>query len=148
MSNRITEALQAYEHARRVKEDAEAVYEASKKDLERLKMEAYDAMLEEDLPSVEFDGYTYAVSLKTKYSFRNAEELFEELGAEKNKFDVLRENGLDWLIKETVDPRTLNSAITEMADSEDGIPEELSAIIRGYDVKDLSRRKAARKGAR
>ena len=59
-----------------------------------------------------------------------------------DKFAVLRENGFDFLIKETVDPRTLNSTMKEQANTEEGIPDEVMEILSTFDVIGINRRKA------
>ena len=54
---------------------------------------------------------------------------------------TLREQGLGDLIKETVDSRTLNKTINTMVEEEDGISEELEAVLTNYDTYDIRRSK-------
>ncbi len=58
-------------------------------------------------------------------------------------FDVLREQGFGHLITERVDPRTLDSAMNNLAAENDGeLPEEMAEVLSVYSELKVSKRKA------
>ena len=57
--------------------------------------------------------------------------------------DVLREQGFGHLITERVDPRTLDSAMNNLAAENDGeLPEEMAEVLSVYSELKVSKRKA------
>ena len=105
---------------------------------EQLEYEICQMMVDEEKPNTVVDGFTYSLQQKTMYS-KKSEEALAEAGIDF--FDVLREQGLGDLIVEKVDPRTLNSSVSAMA--EDGeLPEELAECLNIYEKLALSKRKA------
>lgn len=105
---------------------------------EQLEYEICQMMVDEEKPNTVVDGFTYSLQQKTMYS-KKSEEALAEAGIDF--FDVLREQGLGDLIVEKVDPRTLNSSVTALA--EDGeLPEELAECLNIYEKLALSKRKA------
>ena len=78
-----------------------------------------------------------------KYSKRGDAQLMEK---GLDFFEVLREQGLGDLIKETVNPRSLQSAMKEIADENDGeLPPELDEVVSSYEMTDIARRKSTNK---
>ena len=56
--------------------------------------------------------------------------------------EALRENGLGDIIRETVNAQTLQGAMSNLAEENDGeLPEEFRTLIRVYEFYDVSRRK-------
>lgn len=105
---------------------------------EQLEYEICQMMVDEEKPNTVVDGFTYTLQQKTMYS-KKSEEALAEAGIDF--FDVLREQGLGDLIVEKVDPRTLNSSVSALA--EDGeLPEELAECLNIYEKLALSKRKA------
>ena len=52
----------------------------------------------------------------------------------------------DTLDKETVNPRSLQSAMKEIADENDGeLPPELDEVVSSYEMTDIARRKSTNK---
>lgn len=105
---------------------------------ERLEQEICQMMVDEEKPSTVVDGFTYSLQQKTMYS-KKSEEALAEAGIVF--FDVLREQGLGDIIVERVDPRTLQSSVSAMAE-EDELPEELAECLNIYEKLTLSKRKA------
>lgn len=105
---------------------------------EQLEQEICQMMVDEEKPSTVVDGFTYSLQQKTMYS-KKSEEALAEAGI--SFFDVLREQGLGDLIVERVDPRTLQSSVSAMAE-EDELPEELAECLNIYEKLTLSKRKA------
>lgn len=105
---------------------------------EQLEYEICQMMVDEEKPNTVVDGFTYSLQQKTMYS-KKSEEALAEAGIDF--FDVLREQGLGDLIVEKVDPRTLNSSVSAMAE-EGELPEELAECLNVYEKLALSKRKA------
>lgn len=105
---------------------------------EELEQEICRMMVDEEKPSTVVDGFTYSLQQKTMYS-KKSEEALAEAGIKF--FDVLREQGLGDLIVEKVDPRTLQSSVSALAE-EGELPEELVECLSIYEKLALSKRKA------
>lgn len=105
---------------------------------EKLEQEICQMMVDEEKPSTVVDGFTYSLQQKTMYS-KKSEEALAEAGIVF--FDVLREQGLGDIIVERVDPRTLQSSVSAMAE-DDELPEELAECLNIYEKLTLSKRKA------
>ena len=135
----LQELIGQYEEHRTLKAELEDQVKANNAALAELEEQIADYMIEEDTPQIAVGGYSYSLKQETKYNFKGADKL---AAAGLDKFDVLRENGFDFLIKETVDPRTLNSTMKEQANTEEGIPDEVMEILSTFDVIGINRRKA------
>lgn len=135
----LQELIGQYEEHRTLKAELEDQVKANNAALAELEEQIADYMIEEDTPQIAVGGYSYSLKQETKYNFKGADKL---AAAGLDKFDVLRENGFDFLIKETVDPRTLNSTMKEQAGTEEGIPDEVMEILSTFDVIGINRRKA------
>ena len=86
------------------------------------------------------DGFKYSLQEKTIYSKISEEKLMEKGLV---FFDVLREQGFGHLITERVDPRTLNSAMNNLAAENDGeLPEEMAEVLSVYSELKVFKRKA------
>lgn len=111
--------------------------------IDKLKAEIAEMMIDEDIPSQGYGDYVYSLQDKVKYSKRGDAQLMEK---GLDFFEVLREQGLGDLIKETVNPRSLQSAMKEIADENDGeLPPELDEVVSSYEMTDIARRKSANK---
>lgn len=107
---------------------------------EELEQEICKIMVDEEKPNTVVDGFTYSLQQKTIYS-KKSEAALAEAGIDF--FDVLREQGLGDLIVERVDPRTLQSSVSALAEENDGeLPEELAEALSIYEKLTLSKRKA------
>lgn len=96
--------------------------------------------LEEEKPDTTVDGFKYSLQEKTRYSKISEEKLMEKGLV---FFDVLREQGFGHLITERVDPRTLDSAMNNLAAENDGeLPEEMAEVLSVYSELKVSKRKA------
>ena len=135
----LQELIGQYEEHRTLKAELEDQVKANNAAIAELEEQIADYMIEEDTHQIAVGGYSYSLKQETKYNFKGADKL---AAAGLDKFDVLRENGFDFLIKETVDPRTLNSTMKEQANTEEGIPDEVMEILSTFDVIGINRRKA------
>lgn len=105
---------------------------------EELEQEICQMMVDEEKPSTVVDGFTYSLQQKTMYS-KKSEAALAEAGIDF--FDVLREQGLGDLIVEKVDPRTLQSSVSALAE-EGELPEELTECLNIFEKLAISKRKA------
>lgn len=99
-----------------------------------------ERMLEAETPKISRSGFTYILQNKVRYS--------KKAGADEELFEILRENGLGDLIKETVNAQTLQGAMSEVAKENDGdLPPEYAEVINVFEYMDVQKRrdtKAAR----
>ena len=105
---------------------------------EALEQEICQMMVDDEKPNTVVDGFTYSLQQKTMYSKKSEEKLAE---AGIDFCEVLREQGLGDLIVEKVDPRTLQSSLSALAE-EGELPEELAECVNIYEKLALSKRKA------
>ena len=79
---------------------------------EKKEQEIAQIMVDNEKPSTIVDGYTYSLQ-ETKMYSKKAEEKLEQLKIEEGIefFEVLREQGLGSIIKETVNAKTLQSTM-------------------------------------
>lgn len=107
------------------------------KAIEDMKKKLSDMMIAEECPSISRNGYKYSLQEKVIYSKKSEEDLSQN---ETAFFDFLREEGLGHLIKETVDSRTLSSAIKEVVEEVEELPEHYKDYINVYETYEISKR--------
>ena len=91
-------------------------------------------MLEEETTKITRSGFSYSLQEKVRYS--------KKAGCDNDLFDLLRENGLGDLIKETVNAQTLQGAMSNLAEENGGeLPEEFGDVINVYEYLDIAKRK-------
>lgn len=127
-------------------EEKDRLAEAAKTNtatIEAAKKEIAQQMVDDDCPRISSGGYSFSLTPKTSYSKKSDADLAE---AGVDFFDVLREEGLGDIIKETVNAQTLQSTIKACVEENGGeMPEALEAIIKVYEFNDITRRKESRK---
>lgn len=102
--------------------------------IEKTRQELADMMIAEECDKINRSGYTYALQYKTRYQRNAAKE--DEL------FELLRENDLGDIIKETVNAQTLQGTMSNIAEEHDGeLPQEWAQVVRVYEHTDISKRK-------
>lgn len=140
---KLTEMLGQYEELLDKKDALDKETKDNNAAIDKLKAEIAEMMIDEDIPSQGYGDYVYSLQDKVKYSKRGDAQLMEK---DLDFFEVLREQGLGDLIKETVNPRSLQSAMKEIADENDGeLPPELDEVVSSYEMTDIARRKSANK---
>ena len=130
-------ALLADNYAAAVEERkrVEAVLKGAKELEEQWKNALIDAMLEEETTSIGRNGKKFSLVEKTKYSKR--------AGCEAELFELLRSQGMEDIITETVNANTLNATMNDIASDHDGtLPEVWDGCINSYAYTDISMRKA------
>lgn len=106
--------------------------------IEAAKEKIAQQMIDDDCPKISTGGYTFSLQAKTAYSKRSEEALADFLG-------TLREEGLGDIIVESVNSRTLQSAISAYVEEHGELSEALDAVISTYEYNDVTRRKEARR---
>ena len=140
---KLTEMLGQYEELLNKKDALDKETKDNNAAIDKLKAEIAEMMIDEDIPSQGYGDYAYSLQDKVKYSKRGDAQLMEK---GLDFFEVLREQGLGDLIKETVSPRSLQSAMKEIADENDGeLPPELDEVVSSYEMTDIARRKSTNK---
>lgn len=107
--------------------------------IEEMKFDIEEIMIDEDVTKITVSGYNFSLVNKTEYSKKSEADLAK---AGLNFFDVLRENDLGDLIKETVDRRTYSAACKDMVSERGELPDGLAEVTNVYETTDISRRKA------
>ena len=96
------------------------------------------AISDEDLTDINDGDYTYTPGVQTRYSFKSQAALDE---AGLDKFEPFEQDeALQHLVKKNINNNSLQSAMKEMAESEDGIPEDVMAVLNTFDKISISRR--------
>lgn len=115
---------------------------------EKKEQEIAQIMVDNEKPSTIMDGYTYSLQ-ETKMYSKKAEEKLEQLKIEEGIefFEVLREQGLGSIIKETVNAKTLQSTMKalddELPEGED-LPEDLAKCLNIYSKLGINKTKASK----
>lgn len=91
-------------------------------------------MIDEEVPQISREGYSYSLAVKTKYS--------KASGQDEALMQVLREYGLGDLIRETINAQSLQGAMSNLvAENDDELPEEFNGLVNVYEFNDIVRRK-------
>lgn len=115
---------------------------------EKKEQEIAQIMVDNEKPSTIVDGYTYSLQ-ETKMYSKKAEEKLEQLKIEEGIefFEVLREQGLGSIIKETVNAKILQSTMKalddELPEGED-LPEDLAKCLNIYSKLGINKTKASK----
>lgn len=135
---KVKELIEKYEEIRARKERLAKEKTAAEEEYKQIQIDLAEAITEIGEDSASNDGFVYSPKVQGKYSFRAQEDLEAE---GLDKIEILKENGFGEIVKETVDWRTLNSTMKEVAESDDGIPEDVLGILNVYDEIIVSRTK-------
>lgn len=140
----LLEMVKEYQTLLERKEDLAELTKENNAAIDEAKSQITQQMIDDDCPSISTGGYKFSLQAKTAYSKRSDKELAEN---HIDFLDTLREEGLGDLIVETVNARTLQSAMKAYVDENGELSEGLNSIISTYEFNDVARRKeSARKG--
>ena len=120
------------------KESLEKAVDENNEMIKAKKQEIVQQMIDDDCPRISVGEYMFSLQVKNQFS-KKAEAYLEAQGL--NFFDVLREQGLGDLIKETVNQKSFQSAMKELVEQNGELPAELAEVISQYDQTDILRRK-------
>ena len=105
------------------------------KEIEKARRELADLMIDAEIDRVTSGGYNFTLSEKVAFNKRG--------GADEQLFEVLRADGLGDIIRETVNPRTLQATLKEVAAQNDGeLPPQYDGLVSVYRYMEVGRRKA------
>lgn len=113
--------------------------------IEELKQQITQEMIDNESPVISRNGFRYSLVEKTRYS-KKAEETLMEEGLDF--FEVLREEGLGDLIKETVNANTLSSSMKAYVEENGELSEDLAKCINVYETYDIQKRKETNKAGK
>ena len=134
---KLTEMIEHYNYLLGCKDQLNAQLKDINEEIELKRAELADAMIDADIPKVTHLGYSWSVGTKTRFS--------KKAGADEELFELLRDNGLGDIIKETVNAQTLQGTMSGIAAENDGeLPDEWKDVINVYEFNDITRRKSAK----
>jgi len=113
-----------------------------KANIEAKKQEIIQQMIDDDTDRISCGGYIYGLQAKTAYN-KISDETLDAEGIDY--LETLREEGFGNLIKETVNARTLQSAMAAFVEEHGELTEGLLTIIKPYDYNDVYSRKETKK---
>lgn len=146
-NNELIELIKEYEEIRNRKDRLAEETKQNNKAYKEIQEKIVEVMAEEDIPMQGLGSYNYYPQTVTHYSFLSEEKIAMALPLGKDKFDVMRENGFGFLIKETINQRSMDTAFREyLAENDDELPEDIEEIVSTYDEFKVSRRKATGDG--
>ena len=135
MDNVIIQKIEEYSALLDTKADLKEQSVANNKEIEKARDSLATMMIDAETPQLTHAGYSFSVQNKVKWN--------KKAGKDDELFDVLRDSGLGDLIKETVNARSLDSAINNMVEeNDDELPEEFEDVVSKYEFMDISRRKS------
>lgn len=134
---RIKELIDKYEEIRERKTRLTKEKTETEKEFAKIQEELAGAINDADMSMAQDGEYSYTPGVKTRYSFKSAEEL-EDLGLDKfaafEADDRLRD-----LVTKTVNANSMQGVLRELADTEEGLPEDVAAVLNTYDTITISR---------
>lgn len=138
----LKDRIEEYNALLEKKASLEAETKENNKALKELEQSIATQMIDEETPGIMVGEYNYTLSQTIRYS-KKSEEALAEAGIDF--FETLRNEGLGNLIVETVNPRTLQSAMKAYAEENDGLSDDLSDAINQYEEIGVNKRKATSK---
>lgn len=146
MESQLDQKIREYKELLDRKEELENLTKENNAAKEKLEQDICKMMIDEEKPSTIVDGFNYSLSQKVMYSKKSE----EDLAALENEtgisfFDVLRDQGLGDIIKETVNPKTLQSTVAAMKEDlgeDQDLPEDLTQCLSIYEKLTITKRKA------
>lgn len=138
-TGRIKELIDKYEALRTEKNEIAKKKSENEEAFKQIQIDLAEAISDADMADAQDGEYVYTPGVTTKYSFKSIADL-EEAGLDK--FEPFENDAaLCGLVKKDINWRSLNSALTELAGTEEGVPEEVMAVLNTYDEIGITRRK-------
>lgn len=138
-TGRIKELIDKYEALRTEKDEIAKKKSENEEAFKQIQIDLAEAISDADMADAQDGEYVYTPGVTTKYSFKSIADL-EEAGLDK--FEPFENDAaLCGLVKKDIKWRSLNSALTELAGTEEGVPEEVMAVLNTYDEIGITRRK-------
>lgn len=137
-NNELTVQIEELERLLTLKAELEEKTKENNKAIEEAKKNIANMMIDAEQDKVSVHGYVYSLDVAPQYQKKGEEHLVD---LPLSFFDFLREENLDYLISERVDPRSLNKAIKEIVEEVGELPEQFGDYINVYEPVDIKRRK-------
>ena len=138
-TGKIKTLIDEYERLRTEKDELAEKAKANNEAYKQIQIDLAEAISDADMADTQDGEYVYTPEVSTKYSFKSIADL-EEAGLDK--FEPFENDAaLCGLVKKDINWRSLNSALSELADTEEGVPEEVMAVLNTYDEINITRRK-------
>ena len=132
------ELIDKYEKIRAEKDELKAKTTQNNEDFRNIQLELARAINNADMSDVSDGEYVYIPSVTPKWSFKSIADL-EEAGLDKFK-PFEDDESLKALVKKDINWQSLNSALKELNETEEGIPEEILAVLNPYEEIGIIRR--------
>ena len=121
-TGKIKTLIDEYERLRTEKDELAEKAKANNEAYKQIQIDLAEAISDADMADTQDGEYVYTPEVSTKYSFKSIADL-EEAGLDK--FEPFENDAaLCGLVKKDINWRSLNSALSELADTEEGVPEE------------------------
>ena len=137
-NNELTAQIDELERLLALKDELAEQTKENNKAIEETKKNIANMMIDAEQDKVSVHGYVYSLDVAPQYQ-KKGDEHFADLPL--SFFDFLREENLDYLITERVDPRSLNKAIKDIVEEVGELPEQFNDYINVYEPVDVKRRK-------
>lgn len=137
ISNEVLDLIDQFKAALEEKDSLAEATKRNNAEVIDLRDKLAQAMVDAEIDQVGRHGVNWKLKPTTKYS--------KKAGMDDALFEILRNNGLGNLIRETVNAQTLQGAMSELAkENDDELPEEFTEVINKYEYMDISHRKASK----
>lgn len=137
ISNEVLDLIDQFKAALEEKDSLAEATKRNNAEVIDLRDKLAQAMVDAEIDQVGRHGVNWKLKPTTKYS--------KKAGMDDALFEILRNNGLGNLIRETVNAQTLQGAMSELAkENDDELPEEFTKVINKYEYMDISHRKASK----
>lgn len=141
MAEGLIALIEKYEEIRARKDELAEETKKNNQEFKEIQERIVEQMVEDDIPMMGYGNYNYYPQTVTHYSFLSEDKLAEN--GVTDKFDAIRSAGLDFLIKETINQRSMESAFKEIVENEGELPEDLQILVSEYEEIKINRRKAS-----
>ncbi len=137
ISNEVLDLIDQFKAALEEKDSLAEATKRNNAEVIDLRDKLAQAMVDAEIDQVGRHGVNWKLKPTTKYS--------KKAGMDDALFEILQNNGLGNLIRETVNAQTLQGAMSELAkENDDELPEEFTKVINKYEYMDISHRKASK----
>lgn len=134
----LLDLLDTYQRMLDIKDELAERVKRNNAAVEQARNALAEAMVNAETPKITRGGYSYTLQEKTKYSTK--------AGMADALMEALREAGLGDLIKETVNAQSLQGAMRDQAEQNEGeLPAEFAECVNAYSYLDIGRRRATTK---
>ena len=137
--NRIENLIGEYEELLSDKSKLAREAEENKERIKAKADELCEAISDAGLKNVSFGDYTYTPGVQHNYYLKKDEDLPEGV---EDKFEIFESDAaLEGLVRKEINWRRLQTAMRELEETEEGIPDEVLAVLNVTDEFGIQRRK-------